>query len=284
MKSRTKIIFVVIALVALGVLVLFVNHTVSKKNENKTYFSQEGTTSTNIKEIEKIKVTSPITSNVPILVYHSIGPKTTKIESKMQLHYRVTTENFEKQMQYLKDNNFTPITFAQLVDHLNYGTSIPEKAVVITFDDGWKNQYTYAVPILKKYGFTATFFIISKTRSGGYMTWDELKDLVTHHFEIASHTERHAKLGGDITDALLQQEVVGSKQELEKQLGVTVATIAYPYYSQSERARKAIADAGYLGARAGWAKFKNSTDHVFELVSQEVVSNPNPFSSTRLAD
>lgn len=282
MTSRTKIILgSSIVIILIGVF-FFINHTNSKKDEKKDTQSEQKITLT--EKPPQIKVTDPLTSNIPILVYHSIGPKPAKPESKGQLHYRITPENFEKQMQYLKDNNYTPITFDALVQHLNFGTSVPEKAVVITFDDGWKNQYIYAVPILKKYGFTATFFIVTKTRSGGYMTWEELKNLVTDHFEIASHTEHHAKLGGDIVETVLQQEVSGSKKELEDTLGITVTTLAYPYYSQSDRARKAVEDAGYLGARAGWASFKNSTDHVFQLVSQEAVNNPNPFSSVRLSD
>ena len=71
---------------------------------------------------------------------------------------------------------------------------------------------------------------------------------------------------------------------LEDKLGIVVKTIAYPNYMQNETVRSAVKNAGYIGARAGWGNFSNSISHVFELKSQEVVSNTNPFSSKRLPD
>ena len=234
--------------------------------------------------------TVPVKKNtiyqVPILVYHSFGPALAKKENSDQLHFRVTAEKFEAQMKYLSDNGYHPVSLSNYVNSLINKTKLPDKAIVLSFDDGWKTQYTYAVPILEKYNFPATFFIITNypdKNYPAYMTWSNLKDLVAHNFDIESHTKTHAMLT-KASPQKLADELSGSKKTLENKLGIKVTVLAYPSYMQNEIVRKATASAGYLGARAGWAKFDNSIDYIFQLKSQEAVNNPNPFSSTRLPD
>lgn len=216
--------------------------------------------------------------SVTILTYHSVEPKTDKKEGAMQKHYHIYPENFEAQMQYLKDNNYHPITMRQLTDSYKNGTGLPEKSVVLTFDDGWKNQYTYAFPILKKFGYPATFFIITKVRGGTYMTWDEIREMDQAGMDIESHSETHPKLTKISADKALQ-EIAGSKKTLETELGHAIDSIAYPYYDHNAAVMKIVEDAGYGAARAGWGKLKNGQENRFALVSQEVVNNKNPFSS-----
>lgn len=223
---------------------------------------------------------------VPILVYHSFGPMIGKKEGATQKHYRVTEPVFEEQMKYLFDNGYHPISFNSYVNSLIDKTQLPEKSVVLSFDDGWKTQYKYAVPILEKYKFTATFFIITNyvnNNYAAYMSWDNLKDLVAHGFDIESHTKTHLILTR-IDSKKLAGELNESKKMLQDKLGIKITTLAYPNYMQNETVRNAVKSAGYLGARGGWASFKNSVDHIYELKSQEVVNNPNPFLSKRLPD
>ncbi len=223
-------------------------------------------------------------SEVPILVYHSFGfAKNTK-ETAVQIHYRVTPDMFEKQMKYLLNNDYHPIAFNVYVDSLKNNTELPSKAVVLSFDDGWKTQYTYAVPILEKYNFTATFFIVTSYVGGrSYMNWNELKDLVAHNFDIGSHTKTHAMLT-KIDSKRLANELKKSKKILEEKLNIKITTLAYPYYAQNIVVRDAVKSALYNGARGGWVKFRNSLDHIYELKAQEVVNNPNPFLNKRLPD
>jgi peptidoglycan/xylan/chitin deacetylase (PgdA/CDA1 family) len=199
----------------------------------------------------------------------------------MQKQYHVFPENFEAQMQYLKDNGYTPISLATLDDHLINGTAIPNKSVVLTFDDGWKNQYEYAYPILKKFKFTGTFFIITGIvgKGGGYMTWDQIKDLQANGFDIESHSVTHPFLAKIKDSKKLEQELVDSKKTLEIKLGVPVTAIAYPYYNYNAIVEAAVKKAGYTAARAGWVKGINSKDSIYYLKSQESVNNQNPFSS-----
>lgn len=225
-----------------------------------------------------------ISSEVTILVYHSFGFANNTKETAMQTHYRVTPLVFEKQMKYLSDNNYHPIAFNTYADSLKNNIELPSKAIVLSFDDGWETQYKYAVPILEKYNFTATFFIVSSYVGGKkYMNWNELEDLVVHNFEIGSHTKTHPMLT-KVDSKKLINELTESKKILEKKLKIKITTLAYPNYAQNITVGNATKSAGYIGARGGWGKFKNSIDNIFKLKGQEVVNNPNPFLSKRLPD
>ncbi len=241
----------------------------------------------NVFAISSVKISSKETKyQVPILVYHSFGPSLSQKESKTKMHYRVTEKMFEEQMKYLSSNGYHPISFSSYVNSLKNNTKLPEKAVVLAFDDGWKTQYQYAVPLLEKYKFTATLFIITdyvNNNYKAYMSWADLKDLVVHDFDIESHTKTHSILS-KLDAKQLADELTGSKKILEDKLGIKITTLAYPNYIQNKTVREAVKSAGYLGARAGWSRFKNSIDYIYELTSQEVVNNPNPFSTKRLPD
>ncbi len=235
---------------------------------------------------KKVSPKKEIIYQVPVLVYHSFGSAPLKKESWMRMHYRVTAEAFQSQMKYLSDDGYHPISFSTYVNSLKDNTKLPDKAVVLTFDDGWVSQYNYAVPILEKYKFTATFFVITdyvNNKYKAYMSWDNLKDLVKNNFEIASHTESHPILT-KLDFKKLANELNGSKKILEDKLSVKVMTLAYPDYAQNQTVRDAAKLAGYVGSRAGWSNIQNSNANIYQLKSQEVVNNPNPFSSKRLPD
>ena len=95
---------------------------------------------------EKIQ---PGSIKVPILIYHSVRPHNS-YQTAMQRYYDVGPDAFEQQLRYLKDNGYTVISLKYLVDALQDNIILPPKSIVITFDDGWKNQYAYAFPLLKK--------------------------------------------------------------------------------------------------------------------------------------
>ena len=223
---------------------------------------------------------NPALAKIPILVYHSIAPANPlKPEDKMQLHYRIDPIIFAEQMAYLKNNGYTPITFNTLVEAIINNTSIPGNPVVLTFDDGWRNQYTYAVPVLQQDNFVATFFIITSYVDGNYpayMSWDQVISLDKMGMEIGSHTVDHVNLA-TVTPTQVQFEVTTSKAVLEQRLGHSVTTFAYPDYGQNSAVQLALHDAGYVGARGGWGKTPNSINTIYNLKSQEVVNNPDPF-------
>lgn len=227
--------------------------------------------------VKKVEVVNP--TGATILVYHSVEPKTDKKEGVMQKHYHIFPENFRAQMQYLKDNGYAVIPMKVYLDHINKGTEIPKKSVVLTFDDGWKNQYEFAYPILKEFGYTATFYIITGSVEGkSYMTWNDVKELDRAGMDIESHSVTHPNLTKIDADKA-KNEIVQSKKILEEKLGHSIGMIAYPYYGNNAAVQKLVADAGYTSARAGWTKLGNSKETVFMLKSQESVNSKNPFSS-----
>lgn len=231
--------------------------------------------------IPVVKKTQVVTApaGATLLVYHTVEPKTDKKEGVMQKHYHILPENFRAQMQYLKDNGYAVIPMKVYLDSINKGTEIPKKSVVLTFDDGWKNQYDYAYPILKEFGYTATFYIISNTVNGkSYMTWDQVKELDRAGMNIQSHTATHENLT-KVNEQKIRQELANSKQTLEEKLGHSINMLAYPYYGNNASVQKLVAEAGYTSARAGWTKTGNTKETLFALKSQEAVNSKNPFSS-----
>jgi len=186
----------------------------------------------------------------PILVYHSVAP-THEGQTAEQRLLDVDPATFQRQMSYLEQNKYTVISLSTLVDALQGHGSLPARPVVITFDDGWLTQYQNALPILEQMHFTATFFVITRQVGQGsmYMNLDDLKALQAAGMTIASHSRTHPNLVG-VSDSQLRDEVAGSRQDLQKMLGITTELFAYPYGSWNKRVASAVKAAGYGAARA----------------------------------
>ena len=107
----------------------------------------------------------------------------------------VTPPEFEQQMSYFKTYNFHVVSLDQIYDYLQNGTPLPTKPVVITFDDGYFDNYTYAYPILKKYKYPATIFVITTlVNKEGYITWSQAREMAENGISIQSHTVNHRPL------------------------------------------------------------------------------------------
>ena len=157
---------------------------------------------------------------IPVLMYHSIS-------TDPQNSLCVSEKDFNAQMEWLSSQNFHALTVDQLYNALATGASVPEKPILITFDDGYKDNYTAAWPILQKYGFVGTFFIITNAIVPSRIDWDQLKDLVKHGNSIGSHTVNHLDLR-TMKDSQQESELANSKKILEEHLGVKVNSFCYP--------------------------------------------------------
>ncbi len=186
---------------------------------------------------------------VPILYYHSVMQ-----EDGNEL--RMPPKQLEAQMAYLKDKGYQSISLEQLYQASYKGGALPAKPFLITFDDGYVDNYTAAFPILEKYGFTATVFMItSYINADGYMSWQQLKELTAKGWEIESHTANHPYLTKVNTSTLLS-ELSSSKALLEKELGRSAKFFAYPYGELNDNVVQALKDTGYMMAvttERGWA-------------------------------
>ena len=187
---------------------------------------------------------------LPILMYHSIA-----YEKGNNL--RVPVQVFKEQMQVLKDEGFATLTLEQAYDFLKNNKPIPEKSVVITFDDGYLDNYTDAFPVLKSMGFKATVFVITSQvdKNPTCITSEMIKDMDKNGFDIQSHTVHHLDLDG-LTYEKQVQELKQSKEFLDKLLNKDVRYIAYPTGRYNENTLKAMKEAGYnMGVLtlSGWS-------------------------------
>lgn len=181
-------------------------------------------------------ISSTITATVPILMYHyiSLPPENADV---YRTDLSVSPDNFRAQMQYLADNGHTPIDFYTLSRAITNHQPLPPKPVLLTFDDGYLDNYQNAYPILQEFGFVATFFIptefIDNNREG-YMTWPMIEEMAAHGHHFEPHSRTHPDLRAR-DDEYLIWEILGPQQTLAAHIGYTPRYFAYPSgrYDQS---------------------------------------------------
>jgi peptidoglycan/xylan/chitin deacetylase (PgdA/CDA1 family) len=154
-------------------------------------------------------------------------------------------------MQYLKDEEYHVITLDTLVDCLRGGSELPAKPVIISFDDGWEDQFEYALPALEKYHYSATFFVVTSfVGARGFLSLPQLQEIRAQGMEIGSHSRSHPHLDKTNNPSFLWDQIYTSKQILERQLGVAVDEFAYPYGSYNATTASIVRSAKYKAARA----------------------------------
>ncbi|MEO6457300.1 MAG: polysaccharide deacetylase family protein, partial [Chloroflexia bacterium] len=155
---------------------------------------------------------------VPVLSYHHIRDWI-KSDTTEDRAYIFPVDDFEAHLQYLKEKGYTGVTSGQVYEYYANGKPLPEKPVMLSFDDNDVNQYTNAVPLLKKYGFNATFFIMTVTiDQENYMTAEQLKELDQDGFDIQPHTWDHHMVTQYETEDDWELQIAGPKKTLEELL------------------------------------------------------------------
>ncbi|MBI4789642.1 MAG: polysaccharide deacetylase family protein [Chloroflexi bacterium] len=206
------------------------------------------------------------TIRVPILMYHYISVPPPDAD-KYRLDLSVTPAAFQTQMEYLAINGYHPIRLIDLVDYLLHGTPLPDKPIVLTFDDGYSDNYANAFPVLKQHNFPATFFVISQfveENRWGYASWAQLDEMVKAGMEIGSHTRTHPDLYRR-TLAFQTNEIAGSKLLIEERLGTPVLSFSYPSSRYDATTKSVLRSAGYLGAVTETQGTRQSSEKLFEL-------------------
>jgi peptidoglycan/xylan/chitin deacetylase (PgdA/CDA1 family) len=208
-------------------------------------------------------------------MYHSISED---FETAVSPYYRMTTrpDVFDRHMRHLYAHGYAVLNLGKAVDVLESDSHVQRKYAVITFDDGYRDFYTDAFPILQKYGFTATVFVPTGAinQNGSFkgkpvMTWDEIRELKGQGIRFGSHTVTHPKLQ-DVPLKDIKYELEVSKADLEEQLDECITTFCYPYAFPEENhaftrsLREVMVSAGYryaTGTRVG--TLKKSDDPYF---------------------
>lgn len=171
---------------------------------------------------------------VPVIMYHHVQPMA-EAQARGQGSLTVDPGYFDQQMSYIASRGYTTITAEQLVDALRTHTQLPGKSIVVTLDDGYEDNYTYAFQILKKYNLIGNIMVatglLGGTGNNTYFTWDQLKEMVNSgHVYAYDHTWSHYPTGSG-NPKKDQDEIMTAKQQLESTLGRQQHVFAYPYGS-----------------------------------------------------
>lgn len=194
---------------------------------------------------------------IPILMYHNISPD----PSTGSIGHRMEPETFERQMRYLKEHDYHTVDLGAVLDYYQKGAALPEKPIVITIDDGYQGNYYYAYPALKKYGFTATIFVVSNIVGGlnefdikaglkpptRMLTWEQIKEMDAAGITIGCHTLDHAHLS-KVSPAEARRQIVECKQKLEEVLGQEVQFFCYPYGEYNPYTLQVLRECGFRAA------------------------------------
>ncbi len=222
----------------------------------------------------------PDSLRVPILVYHNIQSKE-EARGIRAPDLTMRPEVFATQMQYLKDHKIPVVSFMALLDALEGKVKLPPGAVVLTFDDGRLNQYVNAFPLLKRLGFTATFFPFTHAmdRNKRYFTWAQLLEMQQAGMTIGSHTSLHQRVDR-IKGEQMHAEISGSRDVLVAKLGKQGGELfSYPFGVLAPRGDSAVKAAGYRAARAYTGGPWNSSANRWRLRAVPVTEDMKRFAA-----
>ena len=234
--------------------------------------------------------------SIPILMYHSISDEE---EAAVHPYFRITTSRaaFSSQMKYLYQNDYKACTPQEAVDSLNHSSIPSTKRVVITFDDGYRDFYREAFPILNQFNFTASVFLPTayigdktmKFKARDCLTWSEINELQRYGITFGSHTITHPRLRSLNREAL-KKEVTVSKTIIEEKTGTAVETFCYPFaFPQTDSEfkkmlREFLCQAGYRqGFTTMIGRADPSSDQLFfERLPVNSCDDPALFSAKLL--
>jgi len=179
---------------------------------------------------------------IPIILYHHISV------SPINSRYYVPPVNFEKQIKLLHDWEYTTITIEQLLLAIDFGTSLPPRPIIITFDDGHLDNYTAAYPIMQKYGYTGVLYIVyNYIGADGYLSVEQIQEMHANGWEVGSHSLNHYDLT-TLDDDGKHKEIIESRTMLAQLLGFPINTFAYPFGAKDLASIDYVDFAGYEAA------------------------------------
>jgi peptidoglycan/xylan/chitin deacetylase (PgdA/CDA1 family) len=187
----------------------------------------------------------------------------------------VTPEAFEKQMKYLRDHNYHVISLDAFVDGKRSGRKFAHNTVVITFDDGQRDNYTNAFPVLKEYDMPATIFLITQSigQRDSFLTWEQVKEMSADGLiDFGAHTQHNVYLP-DADMETITAEVTGSKRDIEQRLGEPAHHFCYPSGGFTPEAKHIVKQAGYLSALTTNRGYDRENDDLYELMRVKVTDS-----------
>lgn len=210
--------------------------------------SSNSATATSANEASEVNVANE--AHASILLYHHVSDTTPRVTS-------VTADELRGHLQYLRDNDFTVIDIRDAIAAAKGEKEIPEKSVVITFDDAYQNIFTNGWPVLKEFGVPWTLFVttdpIGQT-AGRYMSWDQVRELHEAGVVIANHSTDHShmprRIAGESERAWLRrmrENILAAEAKIEDEVGVSYKLFAYPYGEYDNKLADLVAELGFIG-------------------------------------
>ncbi|NNM83780.1 polysaccharide deacetylase family protein [Candidatus Parcubacteria bacterium] len=266
MHARPLLVFGVMCIALSGATLLFSRYvniqesTVNSPTSNPLLYAEITASSS-----PDMPLVLPKEILLPILVYHVVRPSYPSDSAAIRA-IALTPENFNAEMKYLGDAGYHVVRFGDLEAYFASGTPLPSKPIILSFDDGWSDQFKYAFPILERYHYPVTFFVFTNAIGHrGFLTWDQLRQLIQAGMNIGDHTRSHPYLTTITSTSTLLNEIVGSRQLLEQKLGVPVNEFAYPFGLYNAHIIELVKEAGYKSARGDYYHEGQSLNHLFDL-------------------
>jgi peptidoglycan/xylan/chitin deacetylase (PgdA/CDA1 family) len=225
------------------------------------------------------------TARVPILMYHYLSTPPADADTYRK-DLSVSPELFAAHLDRLQAEGYTVISLYDLLAHLALGAPLPEKPVAITFDDGYRDNYENALPLLQERGMTATFFVVTDFMDEGrpeYLTWDMAREMRAAGMFIESHGRNHVSLEGKETDYLVWQ-ALGSAETLEYELGVRPRFVSYPAGEYDGAVMELFHGANYWAGLTTRQGDTHSLHNVFELPRVRVRGTTTPDGLVQLLE
>ena len=227
---------------------------------------------------------------IPVIMYHRV---INKPENEGIYGTYIYEDMFRKHLQYLKDKNYTVITFKDL-DKIGWRNRFEKdkKYIILTFDDGYKDNYDLAFPILKEFGFKATIFLMGRStynewdvNAGGeikfpLMSVEMIREMQDYGIEFGAHTFNHPKLN-TLSNEEIEHQIVDVKKPLEEKIGKEIITFAYPYGILNDYAKEMVKKAGYTFALATDSGSVCLSDDLYQIRRIAIFPNTNLFSFKR---
>lgn len=205
--------------------------------------------------------------------------------SSEEVKYACPPELFNRHMASLKRSGFNPVLLDEIDRHIRFNSPLPEKAVAVTLDDGFEDNYSNAFPILRKYQIPATVFLATGSMEGHnrwmtrrnfpkrkMLTWEQIRSMAEAGIGFGAHTVNHGKLP-ELGIESVKYEITVSKQEIENKLGKACNHFAYPYGLFDTESRNAVEKAGFTLACSTRSGFNTSQRDPFALHRIEVYGN-----------
>lgn len=210
---------------------------------------------------------------IPILNYHSISPGGTS----RFFRFTLPLETFAQHMKLISDEGYTPLTVENFARSVRISSPLPDKPVILTFDDGFADFYESAFSILKEFRFPATLFVVTSNIEGTcewlkpegednrrMLSWSQLNEIQKAGIECGGHSSTHVHLD-TVNQDIARQEITQSKDILEQKLGSPVFSMAYPYGHYTRIVRQMVIEAGYSAACAVRNLMSHTNDNLFSL-------------------